>query len=228
MTSLYERLTGKVSVDHAGRNIHVALPLSDSPLRRLFAAGKRLFDLLASLLGLAVLALVVPVVAMANAFGNRGPLFYRQTRVGKGGNHFGLLKLRTMIPDAEKGRGAVWATEDDVRVTPFGRFLRKVRIDELPQFWNILKGEMSLVGPRPERPEFVARLVSALPFYQARHAVQPGLTGWAQVRYGYGSSVQDALVKLQYDLYYIKNQSVYLELSILAKTAAVMLRLAGR
>jgi lipopolysaccharide/colanic/teichoic acid biosynthesis glycosyltransferase len=122
----------------------------------------------------------------------------------------------------------VWSTEEDERVTAVGRFLRRSRLDELPQCWNILRGEMSLVGPRPERPEIVAHLVKQVPFYQARHAVRPGITGWAQVRYHYGSSVNDALVKLQYDLYYIKHQSVYLELSILVKTAAVILGLRGR
>jgi lipopolysaccharide/colanic/teichoic acid biosynthesis glycosyltransferase len=130
--------------------------------------------------------------------------------------------------DAESDGNAVWACEDDARVTRVGRVLRRTRLDELPQMWNVLKGEMSLVGPRPERPEFVAELVKQVPFYQARHAVRPGITGWAQVRYGYGSSVDDALVKLQYDLYYIKHQSLYLELSILVKTAAEMLRFRGR
>jgi lipopolysaccharide/colanic/teichoic acid biosynthesis glycosyltransferase len=133
-----------------------------------------------------------------------------------------------MIPGAEPGGQAVWACEGDERVTPVGRLLRRIRLDELPQFWNILKGEMSLVGPRPERPEFVGGLVKVVPFYQARHAVRPGITGWAQVRYRYGSSVEDALVKLQYDLYYIKHQSVYLELSILVKTLTVVLGLKGR
>ena len=228
MSSLYERLTGKVPVVHAGRNLHVVLPLSDLPMQRLFWAVKRLFDLFASLIGLLVLGLVIPWVTLANAIWSRGPLLYWQARVGKGGKHFQLLKLRTMVPDAEQASGAVWARENDERITPLGRFLRISRLDELPQCWNILKGEMSLVGPRPERPEFIAELAQEVPFYQARHAVRPGITGWAQVRYGYGSSVQDALVKLQYDLYYIKHQSVYLELSILVKTVAVMLGLRGR
>jgi lipopolysaccharide/colanic/teichoic acid biosynthesis glycosyltransferase len=227
MTSLYERLTGKVPVTHAGRNLHVVLPLSDSPLRRVLAAGKRLMDLVAGVAGLAVLGLVTPLVALANAIWSPGPLFYRQSRVGMAGRAFELVKFRSMVTEAEEGNGAVWATQNDVRVTPVGRFLRKLRLDELPQVWNVLRGEMSLVGPRPERPEFVERLVRDVPFYQARHAVRPGITGWAQVRYRYGSSVEESLVKLQYDLYYIKHQSAYLELSILAKTAAVMLGLKG-
>jgi lipopolysaccharide/colanic/teichoic acid biosynthesis glycosyltransferase len=187
-----------------------------------------MLDLFAGMIGLTILALLAPCIAVANAIWSRGPLFYRQTRVGKGGKPFHVYKFRSMIPAAEKGCGAVWASEDDDRVTPVGRILRRTRLDELPQIINVLKGEMSLVGPRPERPEFVADLVKQVPFYQARHAVRPGITGWAQVRHDYGSSVEDALVKLQYDLYYIKNQSLYLELSILVKTAAVMLGLRGR
>lgn len=231
MTNLYERLTGKVPVGQAAGNLHVVLPLSDSPVQRLLWAAKRLGDLLVAGLGLLVLGLFLPWVALANALpviGSRGPIFYGQTRVGKGGRTFRLLKFRSMVPEAEKQGGAVWARKGDPRVTAAGRFLRKARLDELPQMWNILKGEMSLVGPRPERPEFVAELVKTIPFYQARHAVRPGITGWAQVRYGYGASDEDALVKLQYDLYYIKHQSLYLELSILAKTAAEMVMMRGR
>jgi lipopolysaccharide/colanic/teichoic acid biosynthesis glycosyltransferase len=197
-------------------------------MQRVFGAAKRLFDLMTSVLGLLVLGLALPCIALANAIWSRGPLFYWQARVGKGGRTFPLVKLRTMVPDAEQDIGAVWSQEHDERITPVGRFLRRSRLDELPQCWNILRGEMSLVGPRPERPEIVAYLIKQVPFYQARHAVRPGITGWAQVRYRYGSSVNDALVKLQYDLYYIKHQSMYLELSILVKTAAVMLGLRGR
>ncbi|MGD8466749.1 MAG: sugar transferase [Anaerolineae bacterium] len=228
MSSLYERMTGKVPVEHAGTNLHVVLPLSDAPMQRVFWAAKRLFDLLTSVLGLLVLGLALSWIALANAIWSPGPLLYWQTRVGKGGRTFTLVKLRTMVPNAEQDSGAVWSTEEDERVTAVGRFLRRSRLDELPQCWNILRGEMSLIGPRPERPEIVAQLVRQVPFYQARHAVRPGITGWAQVRYHYGSSVNDALVKLQYDLYYIKHQSVYLELSILVKTAAVILGLRGR
>jgi len=228
MTSLYERLTGKLSVEYAGRDLGVVMPQTDSPMRHVFWFGKRLLDLLTGVCGLVILTLVAPLVAVANALLSPGPLFYRQTRVGRGGRHFALYKFRSMIPAAEQGLGATWARENDDRITPVGRFLRKTRLDELPQCWNVLKGDMSLVGPRPERPEFVQQLVKEVPFYQARHAVRPGITGWAQVRYRYGSSVEDALVKLQYDLYYIKRQSTYLELSILAKTVSVMLGFKGR
>jgi len=228
MTSLYERLTGRVPVEYAGNDLHVVMPVPDSAVTRILSAGKRLLDLGAGFAGLLVLLVVALPVAVANLISSRGPLFYRQLRVGKGGTHFSVYKFRSMIPEAEKGTGAVWAAENDNRITPVGRFLRKTRLDELPQVINILKGEMSLIGPRPERPEFVTKLVEQVPFYQARHAVRPGLTGWAQVRYRYGSSVEDSLTKLQYDLYYIKHQSVYLEASILVKTAAVVLGRQGR
>jgi exopolysaccharide biosynthesis polyprenyl glycosylphosphotransferase len=224
MTNLYERLTGRVPVEYAGNDLYVVMPLSDSATKRIFEAGKRLFDLAAASFGCLLLAALAPLVALANAIWGPGPVFFRQVRVGQGGRLFSLLKFRSMVPEAEEGSGAVWASIDDDRVTPVGRFLRKTRLDELPQAVNILKGEMSLVGPRPERPEFVTDLMKAVPFYQARHAVRPGLTGWAQVRYRYGSSVEDSLIKLQYDLFYIKRQSLYLEASILVKTAAVMLR----
>jgi lipopolysaccharide/colanic/teichoic acid biosynthesis glycosyltransferase len=224
MTNLYERVTGRIPVEYAENDLYVVMPLNDSATRRIFAATKRLFDLFAATAGLLLLVAIAPMVALANALGSPGPLFFRQVRVGQGGKLFSVFKFRSMIPDAEKGCGAVWARSDDERVTRVGRFLRKTRLDELPQVVNILRGEMSLVGPRPERPEFVASLIKMVPFYQARHAVRPGLTGWAQVRYRYGSSVEDALVKLQYDLFYIKRQSVYLEASILVKTAAAMLK----
>ena len=228
MPHLYERLTGRVPVEHAGNDLYVVMPLNDSATRRIFGASKRLFDLFAASLGLLLLATIAPIVALANALWSPGSLFFRQVRVGQGGKLFSLFKFRSMIPEAEKGCGAVWACTDDERVTPVGRLLRKTRLDELPQVVNIVRGEMSLVGPRPERPEFVVDLIQTIPFYQARHAVRPGLTGWAQVRYRYGSSVEDSLVKLQYDLYYIKHQRLYLEVSILVKTVATMLRGEGR
>jgi exopolysaccharide biosynthesis polyprenyl glycosylphosphotransferase len=228
LVSIYERLTGRVPVELAALDLEAILPASQSALQRVFLTFKRLVDLMAACLGLLAGALLAPCVALANALTSPGPILYWQTRVGRRGRPFRLVKFRSMVPDAEEQDGAVWASVQDSRVTPVGRFLRRTRLDELPQFWNVLRGEMSLVGPRPERPEFVAELVGRLPFYQARHAVRPGITGWAQVRYGYGSSEQDALIKLQYDLYYIKHQSLYLELAILVRTAAVMLGFRGR
>lgn len=228
MVGVYERLTGRIPVEQAGHDLDLIVPVPDSAMQHFFSAGKRVTDLMAGICGLAVLALLTPFIALANAIWSPGPLFYRQLRVGKGGQPFYLYKLRSMIPAAEEKCGAIWASENDDRVTPVGKLLRKTRLDEFPQFLNVLMGDMSLVGPRPERPEFVAGLVEEVPFYQARHAVRPGVTGWAQVRYRYGSSVEDALVKLEYDLYYIRHQSIYLELSVLVKTAAVMLGLRGR
>ena len=154
-----------------------------------------------------------------------GPAFYHQTRVGLRGQLFRVHKIRTMRVDAEAGTGPTWAQPGDTRTTTVGRWLRRSRLDELPQLWNVLIGEMSLVGPRPERPEFVAGLQATLPFYGERHAVRPGLTGWAQVRYTYAASVEDAAQKLQYDLYYVKNLSIALDLIILVETLrTVMLR----
>jgi lipopolysaccharide/colanic/teichoic acid biosynthesis glycosyltransferase len=228
MTGLYERLTGRLLVEHAGRDLDLIVPVPDSTLKHFFRAGKRIVDLIAGVCGLLVLALLAPFIALANAIWSPGPLFYRQLRVGKGGKPFYIYKLRSMIPAAEENCGAVWSSENDHRITPVGKLLRKSRLDEFPQFLNVLKGDMSLVGPRPERPEFIAELVKEVPFYQARHAVKPGVTGWAQVRYRYGCSLQDSLVKLEYDLYYIRHQGLYLELSILVKTLAVMLGLKGR
>lgn len=228
MTCVYEQLAGKVSVEHAGRDLSVVMPQENSATRHLFSAGKRAVDLVGGLVGLVVLSIIAPIVYLANALWAPGPLFYRQVRVGRGGNPFYLYKFRSMITTAEDGCGAVWARENDDRITPVGKVLRQTRLDELPQFLNVLKGDMSLVGPRPERPEFVEHLVEKVPFYQVRHAVRPGITGWAQVRYRYGSCVDDARIKLEYDLYYIRQQGVYLELVILLKTIPVMLGLHGR
>jgi lipopolysaccharide/colanic/teichoic acid biosynthesis glycosyltransferase len=156
-----------------------------------------------------------------------GPVFYRQTRTGKGGAAFLLWKLRTMRVDAER-EGPQWAGASDPRVTRVGRWLRRTRLDELPQALNVLRGDMSVVGPRPERPEFVTRLAQTIPFYRARHAVRPGITGWAAVQQGYAGSDEEALIRLQYDLYYIKHQSVLLDAYILLRTVTTVLRLRGR
>ncbi len=227
MPLMYERLTGRVPVEYVGQQWYVSLPLSATPPSLVFRVVQRTMDILVALLGLTLLAVLCPVVALGNALWSPGPLFYRQTRVGKSGKLFRVVKFRTMVPDAEKQCGAVWARKNDPRTTSFGRWLRKSRLDEMPQCWNVLKGEMSLVGPRPERPEFVDDLAAHIPFYRSRHAVRPGITGWAQVWYRYGNSVEDALVKLQYDLFYIKHQSLYLNLLILFKTIGVILRMSG-
>ena len=228
MTSLYERITGRVPVEHAGLNLEVVMPVEQSGWLRFYQLIGGVIDRAIALIGAAVLALVIPFVWLINCLSSPGDLFYRQTRVGAGGRPFRVIKFRSMVMDAEKFSGAVWAEEDDPRITPAGRFLRRTRLDELPQVWNILRGEMSLVGPRPERPEFVDELSRQIPFYRLRHAVKPGLTGWAQVKYPYGASVEDALVKLQYDLYYIKYRGVYLDLNILLRTVLVVLGMRGR
>mgnify|MGYP003603339624 CR=1 FL=1 len=228
MPALYERLLGRVSVEHIGRDLGAVLPIDAGPIDRLYQASKRLADVLLSTLGLIVLALLIPFIALGNRLCSPGPLFYRQERVGKGGRPFQVIKFRTMIPNAEQNTGMVWAMEKDPRITPLGCWLRRTRIDELPQLVNVIRGEMSLVGPRPERPAFVDQLAREIPFYRTRHAVRPGLTGWAQVRYHYGSSVEDARIKLEYDLYYVRHAGFYLEGLILLKTLAVVLRLQGR
>ncbi len=190
-------------------------------------AGKRAFDVLGALFGLLLLAPVMPLIALAVRLDSPGPALFRQVRTGLGGRPFTLFKFRTMRADAEKSTGAVWAARHDSRVTRLGRFLRQTRLDETPQLFNVLMGQMSLVGPRPERPEFIENLEKDIPFYSERHSVKPGVTGWAQVRYPYGSSVEDSLEKLRYDLYYIKNQSFMLDMEIVLRTIAVVLLRCG-
>jgi lipopolysaccharide/colanic/teichoic acid biosynthesis glycosyltransferase len=177
--------------------------------------------------GLLVFGLILPILALIIKLDSPGPVFYRQPRSGRAGRPFQVLKLRSMRMDAERDGQARWALPNDKRVTRVGRFLRSSRLDEAPQLLNVLKGEMSFIGPRPERPEFIAQLQQEIPFYRTRLVVRPGLTGWAQVNYRYASSVEDALVKLQYDLYYVKHQSVYLDLVILLKTIGVVLTMRG-
>ncbi|MDR7485174.1 MAG: sugar transferase [Armatimonadota bacterium] len=226
MYRLFEQLTGQVPIEHAGRNLSVVLPLDRTP-PVIFDAVKRLLDLLLGAVGLAFMAVVTPLAALALWLEDRGPAFYRQRRVGRGGREFVLLKFRTMTPDAE-ATGPQWADVGDARVTRVGRVLRRLHLDELPQAVNILRGEMSVVGPRPERPEFVAALQTVIPYYRTRLSVRPGVTGWAQVNFEYGDSVEDALVKLRYDLYYVKHRSMVLDLLILIRTLGHVLRRGGR
>lgn len=184
---------------------------------------KRVLDILLSMLGLILTVPFWPLVAFLVRHDSAGPIFYRQSRVGEGGEPFSLYKFRTMRADAEKGTGAVWATENDPRITKMGAFLRKSRIDELPQLYNVFMGDMSFVGPRPERPEFVECLSDKIPYYFARHSIKPGITGWAQVLYPYGASEEDAKEKLRYDLYYLKNYSLIMDLLIVLETIKVVL-----
>jgi lipopolysaccharide/colanic/teichoic acid biosynthesis glycosyltransferase len=172
---------------------------------------------------LALPAMALAVVAIWLEDGWKAPILYRQTRVGQHSKPFDVIKFRSMRVDAERPGVAQWAVANDPRVTRTGAFMRKTRLDELPQLWNVLSGDMSFVGPRPERPEFVATLQERIPYYRERHAVKPGITGWAQLCYPYGSSEKDALEKLQYDLYYVKNRSLLLDLAILLQTVEVVL-----
>jgi exopolysaccharide biosynthesis polyprenyl glycosylphosphotransferase len=176
------------------------------------------YSKLIALFGLLAASPIMILIAASIKLTSRGPVFYRQTRVGWRGQHFTLYKFRSMRPDAEAATGAVWAAKDDPRVTPVGRWLRRLRLDELPQLYNVLRGDMSVVGPRPERPEFVAALAQQIPYYRQRLAVRPGITGWAQINHKYGDTLEDTVRKLEYDLYYIKNLSPSLDAYILIQT----------
>jgi len=178
---------------------------------------RRLISSVVSCVGLVICLRLLPLLIVAVRLSSPGPIFFHQTRVGLRGKPFSLLKFRTMRQDAE-ANGAVWASKHDARVTPLGRFMRKTRLDEIPQLWNVLRGEMGFVGPRPERPEFVQWLAREIPFYELRHMVRPGITGWAQVRYQYGANLEETKRKLEYDLYYVKHMSVGLDLLIMFET----------
>lgn len=222
IASFIERETGRV--DLATTNPSVLI-FSDgfSAGQRISKVGKRLFDILASLIVLVIGLPLALIAALAVKLDSKGPVLYRQPRVGLFGEPYDILKIRSMRTDAEAAGKAVWAAENDPRITRVGHIIRKLRIDELPQLWCVLKGEMSFVGPRPERPSFVDELERQLPYYAERHMVKPGLTGWAQINYPYGASVEDARVKLEYDLYYAKNYSPFLDLLILLQTVRVVL-----
>jgi exopolysaccharide biosynthesis polyprenyl glycosylphosphotransferase len=226
-TSFFERVTGKVHIDmlrpswliFAGRKRDTRLK---NAIREVVHRGLALIGFIVSL----PIAILTAVLIKLDS---KGEIFYRQERVGKNGRIFKVIKFRSMKTDAEADGKPVWATTEDERVTRVGRVIRKIRVDEIPQFWNIIKGEMSFVGPRPERPHFVEQLAGEIPFYEHRHLVAPGLTGWAQIKYPYGASVEDARQKLQYDLYYIKNQSLALDLVIVFETVkTVLLSKGGR
>ena len=227
LASVYEEYTGKIALENL-RPSWLIFSEGFSKSRVLLAA-KRVFDIVMAIVGLVLSAPVMAVIAVVTKLTSPGPAMYHQERVGLNGQTFVVHKFRTMRLDAEAATGPVWSVADDPRVTRLGRWLRRTRLDELPQLWNILRGEMSFVGPRPERPEFVNQLTETIPFYGQRHVVKPGLTGWAQVRYTYGASVEDAIQKLQYDLYYIKNMSIALDVVIVIETIkTVILRRGAR
>jgi len=227
LPSFYEKITGKIPISAIEEVWFLENLMTGRKV--FFEALKRVIDILASLaLGLFTL-LILPIVSILIKINSPGPIFYRQKRVGQDNRIFEVLKFRTMFMDAEKN-GVQWARKDDLRITGVGKFFRKTRIDELPQLWNVLRGDMAFVGPRPERPEFAFsnELLAKIPFYQIRHTIKPGLTGWAQIKYPYGSSIEDTTQKLQYDLYYIKNRSLALELAIILKTIKIILSGGGR
>ena len=226
-TQVYETLTQRIPVQYVARDFYRYFPFSRSNQNHLYLLFIRLTDLVIGFVGIGAGLVLLPFILIGNLLANRGSLFYTQERVGKNGIVFNIVKLRTMIKNAE-ANGAVFTTFNDSRVTAFGKIMRKTRIDEFPQFYNIIKGEMSLIGPRPERPVFVNEIAETMPFYETRHIIKPGLTGWAQVNYSYGESVNDSLIKLQYDLYYIKHRSIFLDINICVKTLSTILFYRGQ
>ena len=228
MSAVYEQALWRVPIDHLEPNwlfTSYAEAVSAKDASRL---AKRLVDLVGGIVGSVACIVLVPFVALAVWIDSGLPIFFRQHRAGRAGRVFRLLKFRTMVSDAEADGQAQWAGPSDPRVTRVGRLLRRTRLDELPNFLNVLRGEMSLVGPRPERPEFVADLEHQIPFYRMRLVVRPGLTGWAQINYPYGDSVADAAAKLEYDLYYLKHRSLLFDLWILLRTVGTVVRFEGR
>lgn len=221
--SFFERETGKVRLD----TLHPSWLIFSDGFKHagLQLTIKRAFDVVASLIILAITwpFMVIATIAILIEGRGKGPILYRQVRVGQNWQTFQVLKFRSMVVDAEKDGAPQWAKKNDARVTAVGKFIRRTRIDELPQLFNVLRGDMSFIGPRPERPEFVEQLAEKIPYYSERHRVKPGITGWAQIRYPYGASEEDSKEKLQYDLYYVKNYSIFLDCLILFQTAEVVL-----
>jgi sugar transferase (PEP-CTERM system associated) len=218
---VYEFLFGRVSVETL-RPSQLVFSSNLGP-NQYFVTLQNLYSWLVAIAGLVLASPIMLLVALLVRLTSKGSVIYRQRRVGLNNSEFEVYKFRSMYEDAEARSGPVWATRDDPRITPLGRFLRRLRLDELPQLFNVLRGEMSIVGPRPERPEFVKMLSDQIPFYRQRHCVKPGVTGWAQINYKYGETIEDTIAKLEYDLYYIKNLSPSLDLYILFHTAKVML-----
>jgi exopolysaccharide biosynthesis polyprenyl glycosylphosphotransferase len=220
-TEYYEQVTGKIPIESL--RLGTLLFSSGFHLSRFLVIYKRLASIAVSTVGLVLCLPMLPFVALAIKLSSPGPLLYHQKRVGRDDTIFYCHKFRTMRADAEADTGPTWAGDEDPRITSVGRFLRTTRLDEIPQLWNVLKGDMSLVGPRPERPEFIEWLKQEIPFYNLRHTVRPGITGWAQIRYKYGNSVEHTKEKLRYDLFYIKNMSPGLDALIFFDTVKTML-----
>ena len=225
-STLLEKITGKINIDDLRPSSMIfseGFKINEGVL-----LGRRVVSILVSVAILLCLAPILPFIILAIKLTSPGPIFFSQIRVGRNGKNFRLYKFRTMRQDAEAATGAVWATQNDPRITPLGRFLRKTRLDEIPQLWNVVRGDMGFVGPRPERPEFVQWLVEAIPYYHLRHIIRPGLTGWAQVKYQYGASLEETKEKLQYDLYYAKHMSLALDLLIIFETVKTVILRRGQ
>jgi exopolysaccharide biosynthesis polyprenyl glycosylphosphotransferase len=227
MPALYESLLGRVPIEYLSADWLLTSFLDSVNLYDLYGPLKRMLDILISLVGMAIGLILFPILAVIIRLDSPGPILYQQERSGKGGHPIGVWKYRTMVRNAEPDGEARWASPEDPRVTRVGKWMRRTRLDEIPQFWNVLRGDMSLIGPRPERPEWIAQLEKQIPFYRARLLVQPGLTGWSQVNYGYVRTVEDTALKLEYDLYYIRHRSPILDLKILLRTMGTLIRFQG-
>ncbi len=228
MPTLYEELLGRVPVHHLESEWLLRSFVDQARVGGFYELGKRLLDILLALIGLAILAGIFPLVSLVILIDSGFPIIYKQIRLGKGGKPFYVYKFRTMRQDAEKDGKPRLTQEKDDRITRVGNFLRRTHLDEFPQFWNVLRGEMSVVGPRSERPEWVAEFQKQIPFYRARLLVKPGVTGWAQVNYGYYATVEEMAVKLEYDLYYIKHRNLLMDIFIILRTIGQVLGLRGR
>jgi len=228
MPKIYEDLLGRVPIRLLEADWILRSFVDESSVSGFFTISKRLVDILVGLLGILLFLIMAPILSLVIFIDDGRPIFYTQTRSGRGGQPYDLIKFRTMSRDAEADGVPKWAKEDDERATRVGRILRKTHLDEIPQFVNVLRGEMSLVGPRAERPELMALFEKHVPFYRARLLVKPGITGWAQINFGYASNVEETTIKLEYDLYYIKNRNIMMDLVILLRTPATGFRLRGR
>jgi len=228
MPRIYEELLGRVPIRLLEADWILRSFVDETRINGLYELGKRFVDIVGALLGLIILLVVIPFISIAIILEDGRPIFYAQTRSGRGGQSYSIIKLRTMLKTAEADGRPRWAKEDDERATRVGKFLRKTHLDELPQFINVLRGEMSLIGPRAERPELIRMFQSHVPFYRARLLVKPGITGWAQVNFGYASTIEETIIKLEYDLYYIKHRNLLMDFIILLRTPATMFGFRGR
>jgi exopolysaccharide biosynthesis polyprenyl glycosylphosphotransferase len=228
MPSLYEELLGRVPIHHLEYDWILRSFVDEISGGMIYEFFKRVIDIIVSIIGMLVFLIIFPLVGIAILFDDGFPIFYKQERLGKGAHSFDIIKFRTMRKDAEKEGTAQMADEQDPRITKVGNFLRVTRIDEVPQFWNVLRGEMSMVGPRAERAQWVSTFEQQIPFYRSRLLVKPGISGWAQINYGYAATVEDTSVKLEYDLYYIKHRSIFMDIIVILRTVGTVLGRKGR